>query len=134
MGYFVFNEPAMQQTFHEWSGLFGRYLAAKSEELAALGRITAGFDTGRLKGSIEVDYGTTTTGGDLQSKVGVLGAAPITGYAYYHHEGTLPHQIYPNTAKALKFNFGGVTVFAAHVNHPGTRANKYLTSHLRALF
>jgi hypothetical protein len=52
-------------------------------------------------------------------------------YAPYLEEGTKPHIIRPKTKKALRFKVGGRTVFAAFVNHPGTKAGHVLTDAVR---
>ena len=46
-------------------------------------------------------------------------------YGHYVREGTQPHEIRPRNRKALKFEIAGEVIFAAKVNHPGTRANPY---------
>lgn len=40
--------------------------------------------------------------------------------------GSEAHVISPRVARALKFRLQGRTVFATHVNHPGTRAYRWL--------
>jgi len=40
-------------------------------------------------------------------------------YAPFVEAGTQPHFIYPRSARALKFEVAGKTVFAAYVFHPG---------------
>lgn len=62
--------------------------------------------------------------------VGTFGGG--VGYALYHHEGTRPHPIDPVRGRYLVFKVGGVTIFASHVDHPGTRPNRYLTDSARA--
>jgi len=52
-------------------------------------------------------------------------------HALVHHEGSRPHQIRPVRAKALRFTVARVVVFARVVNHPGTRANRYLVDAAR---
>ncbi len=47
-------------------------------------------------------------------------------YASFVHDGTRPHVIRPRRARALRFTIGGRVVFAARVNHPGTRPNRFL--------
>ena len=47
-------------------------------------------------------------------------------YAGFVHEGTRPHVIFPRRARALRFNVAGRTVFAAKVNHPGTKPRPFL--------
>jgi hypothetical protein len=54
-------------------------------------------------------------------------------YALFHHEGTRAHPIEPVKAKVLRFTVGGAVVFAARVQHPGTRRNPYLVDALRVL-
>ncbi|EDY43995.1 hypothetical protein [Streptomyces sp. SPB074] len=49
----------------------------------------------------------------------------------YVLHGTAPHIIRPRRARALRFQAGGRTVFAAVVHHPGTRANDFLSRALR---
>ena len=44
---------------------------------------------------------------------------PTVPYALFVEVGTRPHMIYPRAARALRFEVGGRTVFAAHVFHPG---------------
>ena len=52
-------------------------------------------------------------------------------YAPYVHDGTPPHVIRPRRARALRFTAGGRVVFAARVNHPGTKAGPFLDQALR---
>lgn len=47
-------------------------------------------------------------------------------YAAAVHEGARPHVIRPRTAKALRFEVGGRTVFAKMVRHPGMKARPFL--------
>lgn len=49
-----------------------------------------------------------------------------TDYALDVHQGTPPHRIEPVRAQALRFEVDGEVVFAAYVNHPGTRARPFL--------
>ncbi|MEZ7005822.1 hypothetical protein [Streptomyces sp. AD55] len=44
----------------------------------------------------------------------------------YVINGTKPHLIRPRRAKALRFQAGGRTVFAAHARHPGTKPFPFL--------
>lgn len=53
---------------------------------------------------------------------------PATMYVI---KGTRPHTIRPRTRQVLKFTVKGSTVFARVVNHPGTKANDFLTKALR---
>ena len=46
-------------------------------------------------------------------------------------EGTDAHGIDPKNARSLRFSSGGQVVFAAHVNHPGTKENKFVQRAIR---
>lgn len=55
---------------------------------------------------------------------------PAVGYVI---NGTRPHPIRPRPPKrALRFTIGGRIVFAAAVNHPGTKPNDFLNKALPA--
>lgn len=45
--------------------------------------------------------------------------------------GSRPHVILPRRARVLRFESGGMTVFARRVNHPGTRAKNWWEPVLR---
>jgi hypothetical protein len=83
-----------------------------------------GVQTGALKRSIRMNHYGNTQGQKLVITAG-------KNYALKHHEGTRPHTITPKDQ-------GGVLVFSGRsrvvrtttVNHPGTRANKFLSSQL----
>ena len=64
----------------------------------------------------------TTTSGRGVSGVMTL-RHPAAGYVIH---GTRPHVIVPRRGRALRFQAGGRTVFAARVNHPGNRPNNFL--------
>lgn len=48
--------------------------------------------------------------------------------AHYLEEGTRPHAIVPRTAARLVFRVDGRLVTTRKVNHPGTRAHKFVTA------
>lgn len=55
--------------------------------------------------------------------------------ALLHHEGTQPHPIDPVKASHLVFHWDrvGRVVYLLHVNHPGTRPNRFLIDSLADL-
>jgi len=55
--------------------------------------------------------------------------------ALWHHEGTRPHVIRPRRKPLLVFFWpkAGRVVSFKHVNHPGTKPNRFLTKPLNAL-
>jgi len=48
-------------------------------------------------------------------------------YGIFVHEGTKPHIILPLRAKVLAWKYGKGMKFAKRVNHPGTKANPFLS-------
>ena len=128
-----FDDAAMFRQFQSWDGPIGRHVAEKAQKVESLGRISAGFDTGELISRIGTDYSRHETSQDLEAHVGV-NPGPVKqgrGYAYHHHEGTLPHWILPRRAQVLRFVSSGMVVFATKVWHPGTTPVKFLTRWLR---
>jgi HK97 gp10 family phage protein len=78
-------------------------------------RRTAPVRSGMLRGSIrKLSRGQTVTVG------------PTVPYAMYVEYGTGPHEIRPVYARCLAFQVGLETVFAAVVQHPGTRPNPFI--------
>jgi hypothetical protein len=71
---------------------------------------------GRLAGSFELEQV-----GDLDYRI-----RSAVKYALAVQEGTQPHDIIPQQAKALRFEIGGQVIFAKRVRHPGTPANPYI--------
>jgi hypothetical protein len=51
--------------------------------------------------------------------------------ALMHHNGTRRHMILPKRQNTLRFPSRGKIVYAAVVNHPGTKPNRFLTDPLR---
>lgn len=112
--------------FFSTRGMVGKHIQRLGDRISLRAKRQVGVQTGRLRASI-------------RSKImeGRRGPMAIIGssqrHALLHHEGSRPHQIFPNKRKALRFKQGGRIVYAHHVNHPGTKANKYLSDNLRAV-
>lgn len=75
--------------------------------------------TGTLRRSIGMDLAVAGN----QMTLGVFAKAR---HASFVEQGTRPHAIRPKRARVLRFQAGGRTVFAAHVDHPGTRPRPFL--------
>ena len=132
-GHFEPDEEGFYQAFQSWGGMTGQFMADKAVRVESLGRISAGFDTGELIASIGTHYDRHEQSGDLEAHVGA-NPGPVKlgrGYGFWHHEGTLPHEIRPRRARVLRFARGGMVAFATRVWHPGTTPVKYLTRWLR---
>lgn len=81
---------------------------------------------GRLRDSINVTR--RSTAGGLEARF--TSSAP---YARYVEEGTAPHRIEPRQALALHWQDRGRNVFAARVNHPGTKANPFVRNAIQSM-
>ena len=85
--------------------------------------------SGKLRASIKAEM--------RESQLTLYGRVFSSGvpYAAIHEYGgqTKPHVIFPKNMKALRFMLGGVVVFAAKVNHPGSKIpeRSYLRSTLK---
>jgi len=126
MAVVVFREPALDRYLNSPSGEVGDYLAKKGNLIKAAAKRQVGVRTGALRASIHMRHLRDSRGQYV--KIG----SPLP-YALMHHEGTRPHMIYAKRGKVLKFVTKGRLVYTHVVNHPGTKANKYLTDNLRLI-
>lgn len=132
------EDLAALRAFLSWEGPPGRDFERRMRTLAFRQRSEAPRRTGKLMGEIEPKRMQSDFGRYLEGAVGVRpGTGGQKGYALYQAEGTRPHVIVPKAGtrknpgkKALRFVFAGKVVFARKVNHPGTKADEYLTRHL----
>jgi hypothetical protein len=120
---FVPDKAGQAEVLHSPSGPVGRHLLVLGNRLQRLARRDVGKKTGQLARSIGVQLVPSSTG--LMVRVG-----SSNKIAHLHHEGTRAHIIVPRHAQALVFRMNGRLVFAQRVKHPGTRANRYLSSNL----
>lgn len=117
-------DAQLDRLLNQPSGEVGRYLERKGSEILTIARSRAGVRTGRLKASLHKRHLRDARG----QYMWVGSEVP---YAYYHHEGTKPRIITPRDSKFLKFTSRGRVVYTHVVNHPGTRANRYLSDALK---
>jgi hypothetical protein len=119
------SEPGFSEVFRSRDGIVGRDLSARATRVQLAAKSQAGVRTGLLRRDITKNW-TTTSGADLAIRIG-----SSRRYALVHHDGSSPHVIRPRSAKALRWvNADGDVVFARSVQHPGTRANRYLSDNL----
>lgn len=82
------------------------------------------FDTMRKLAPVRTGFmrdSVTEFIGEGEARVG-----PTAPYAVFVEYGTRPHVIRPINAGCLAFFAGGRMVFAAYVNHPGTRPQPFV--------
>jgi hypothetical protein len=104
--------------------LAARDAARVAREVEARAKQLAQVQTGRLRSSIHAEPKFTFRGPTVRVSADV-------NYATFVENGTKPHVIRPRNKKALKFKMGGRTVFAAVVNHPGTKAVHFMAKAVR---
>lgn len=102
-----------------------RHIALRATRIQQRAKQQVGKRSRRLERSIVKRFVRTSLG----ASVWVGSDEP---HALVHHEGSRPHLIEPKNARVLVFEVGGVTVYAARVNHPGTQPNRYLTDAAKA--
>jgi len=107
------------------SGDVGRFLDNKGKEILALAKAKVGVRTGKLRNSLHMRHMR-----DARGQYVWVGSK--LDYALAHHEGTGPRTITPKSGKVLRFVSRGQIVYAHSVQHPGTKANRYLSEALRA--
>lgn len=100
-------------------------VARLTRAVANSAKMKAPVKTGVLRNSITYPSAPTATGMIVRSEV--VATAPYAGYV---HDGTKPHVIRPRNASVLRFPGRNGMVFAAHVNHPGTRPRPFLRNAL----
>lgn len=118
------NEPALDRLLNQPSGPVGKHMKVIGLKILAGAHSIAGRDTGDLVRKLYMKQGR-------RGRFQYVEVGSTAKHAYYHHEGTKPHQIRPENGRLLRFNVGGHVVYARKVNHPGTRGTKYLTIPMR---
>lgn len=116
-------------TFNNPQGMVGTWLYEGALAIVAAARRQVGVRTGNLRQSIHVMK---------RSRLGNIGHSLEVGsnvkYALMHHEGTPPHKIEAGLNQFLRFSVRGRAVITRTVQHPGTRANRYLKDNLHLIY
>jgi hypothetical protein len=123
------DERAIRLTFRDQDGPVGKIVDVKSAAVLAAARALVPVRSGRLLLTLRREVGHDAHGPYADVLAGKRG---LTDYLGYVLAGTPPHLIRPRRRKALRFLGRGGLVFARQVNHPGTRANPFLTKALNA--
>ena len=116
-------EPQLDVLLKQPQGAVGRSLARRGNKVLNAARAQVGVDTGRLKASLKMTHDRS-----IRGQFVMVGSK--LNHALMHHQGTRPHIITPNRSQVMVFANKGRVIYATRVNHPGTRANRYLTDNL----
>ena len=120
----IYYPEALNRLLKHQDGAVGQYLKRKGNEILISARSKVGVRTGALRASLHMRHMRDPRGQQIW-----IGSK--LNYALAHHEGTKPHVITPKSGKMLRFVSRGQVVYAHSVNHPRTKANKYLADALR---
>ena len=120
----TYYSGALDRLLNQEGGPVGQYLKDKGNEILVSARARVGVRTGALRASLHMRHMRDPRGQRIW-----IGSD--LNYALAHHEGTKPHVITPKSGKMLRFVSRGTVVYAHAVNHPGTKANRYLADALR---
>jgi len=101
-----------------WANVVRPLVRGALKSKAPIGQGSNGSRPGRFRASIT--QRTTSRTGSVLIEFG--SPAP---YASFVVSGTRPHTIVPRNARVLHFRTARGDVFAARVNHPGTRPNDF---------
>lgn len=101
-----------------------RYLEMGRIKALADAKAQVGVKTGALQRNISSYHLGNFTG----QYVGLRATKP---YAYIHHQGSKRHVIEPRGMNQLIFRGRSGVIATYHVNHPGTKPNRYLKDQMR---
>lgn len=117
------NQSALDHFLNDPDGDVGQSLKKRGRIVVAAAKRQVGVDTGALRESIRMIH--TRIGPYQEIHIG-----SDNDIALIHHEGTRPHDIVPNGPNLMRFQSRGRIVYSAHVLHPGTKPNRFLSDNL----
>ncbi len=120
-----FYDNILDNLLNNPNGEVGRWLKDKGREIQNLAKAKVGVRTGRLRNSLHMRHMRDSRGQ-------YVWVGSTLNYALAHHEGTAARTIVPKSGKVLRFVSRGQIVYAHSVQHPGTKANRYLSEALKA--
>lgn len=122
----ILNPVAIAELVRSPAGPVMRHIIVVGEKVKQVAILFAPKRTGNMSHHI---VKRIVTSGD---KPTVLVGVENVDYAYWVHEGTIPHDIFPVNARVLAFpGSDGQMVFTQHVSHPGTKPNRFLVRALQ---
>lgn len=124
----VLYKPVLSEYLNGSTGAVWKFLQLKARKTVAEAKTQVGYKTGRLRNSIYMKHTISPIGHKI-----VIGSD--VEYAHMHHQGTKPHIILPKgDHEFLRFSIGSRVVYTRIVNHPGTKANRFLSDPMRKNF
>lgn len=107
------------------SGPVDAYSRAQAVKTASIARSLVGVKSGKLRSSIKVTP-------SHRPAWNVIATAP---YAFYHHQGTKPHDIGASVLIEAPdtWRYIGVGPQGQGKRHPGTKPNRFLTNAARSI-
>lgn len=123
---FKLDPTGWREFTQDQNGDTAKYLIKRGYWLAAMAKESIDSKTGQLAASIEVTF--------IPGVIPSVHVGSSLDYAYFVHEGTMPHEIAAPPPKMLRFKIRGRVVYARQVTHPGTRAQEYLSRHLHKVW
>ena len=127
IGKVTINDAAFDYVFNMPEGApVGRWMQQKGMKTLALSKMSVHVRSGALKAALEMKQDRKGAGRQQQVRIGAY-VGKKRGYALYHHEGTLPHEISGRRGGQLVFTYRGKKVMKRTVRHPGNKPNPYLT-------
>lgn len=118
------DRPMLKLILNTPSGKLWWAFHKRGEEIVTASKRKVHVKTGKLRGSIKMTHTSFSYGQRIRISAN-------TKYAYIHHEGTKPHIIAAKDSPKLVFMKGTRLIRTPIVNHPGTRANRYLSTPMR---
>lgn len=122
----TFREPVLDRYLNMPNGQVGKYLSKRGRMIERAAKRQVGVRTGALRASIHMRHLRDSRGQYIM-------VGSDLSYALLHHQGSRPHTIAATKGQMLKFTSRGNLVFAHVVQHPGSKANRYLTDNLRLI-
>jgi len=131
IGKIKINEAAFDYVFNMPEGApVGRWMHRQGTKTLALAKAGVHVRSGALKAALEMKQDRRGAGRQQQVRIGAY-VGKKRGYALYHHEGTLPHEISGRRGGFLVFTSHGKKIMKKTVKHPGNKPNPYLTRPMR---
>lgn len=123
----VMNPTALAAFVRDGNGPVVRDLIVRAERVRVEARRLVGKKSGNLESRIVKRVV------EIEGLPAVIVGVESVPYALWHHEGTRPHRIQGKPLLVFYWPKAGKVVYLRHVDHPGTKPNRFLVNALRVL-